>query len=169
MSFASQLVFSWLLHLSEGISIKNDLAGGYFLGDAASLRREMSRRITNTQPCAHPLAARFTKPLGTARRCSVLWPNLTLLNNVAFALPNTPKSQRLQSARDSLAACHVVELASRKHADQKAVPTNASAAHTAKGSVKRFMRMESVNVFRAFGERERNIRERLTVERDRRA
>jgi ABC-type Fe3+/spermidine/putrescine transport system ATPase subunit len=43
-----------------------------------------------------------------------LWPNLTVLNNVAFALPNTPKSQRLQSARDALAACHVAELASRK-------------------------------------------------------
>jgi ABC-type Fe3+/spermidine/putrescine transport system ATPase subunit len=43
-----------------------------------------------------------------------LWPNLTVLDNVAFALSNSPKPQRLQSARDALAACHVGELASRK-------------------------------------------------------
>lgn len=43
-----------------------------------------------------------------------LWPNLTVLDNVAFALPNSPKPQRLKSARDALAACHVGEMASRK-------------------------------------------------------
>jgi len=43
-----------------------------------------------------------------------LWPNLTVLNNVTLALPNTPKSQRLQSSRDALAACRVAELALRK-------------------------------------------------------
>lgn len=43
-----------------------------------------------------------------------LWPNLTALDNVALALPNAPKSQRLQSARDALASCRVAELASRK-------------------------------------------------------
>lgn len=43
-----------------------------------------------------------------------LWPNLTVLDNVAFALPNVPKPQRLPSARDALAACRVGELASRK-------------------------------------------------------
>lgn len=43
-----------------------------------------------------------------------LWPNLTALGNVALTLPDVPKPQRLQSARDALAACHVEELASRK-------------------------------------------------------
>ncbi|MCI0536318.1 MAG: ATP-binding cassette domain-containing protein [Verrucomicrobiales bacterium] len=43
-----------------------------------------------------------------------LWPNLTVLDNVALALPDTPKSQRVQSAHDALAACRVAELASRK-------------------------------------------------------
>ncbi|MCI0541885.1 MAG: ATP-binding cassette domain-containing protein [Verrucomicrobiales bacterium] len=43
-----------------------------------------------------------------------LWPNLTVLDNVALALPDAPKAQRLQSARDALAACRVAELASRK-------------------------------------------------------
>ena len=43
-----------------------------------------------------------------------LWPNLTVLDNVAFALPNVPKPQRLQSARDALVACRVGEFASRK-------------------------------------------------------
>lgn len=43
-----------------------------------------------------------------------LWPNLTVLDNVAFALPNVPKPQRLPSAFDALAACRVGELASRK-------------------------------------------------------
>ncbi len=43
-----------------------------------------------------------------------LWPNLTVLGNVALALPNSPKPQRLLSARDALAACRVGELASRK-------------------------------------------------------
>lgn len=43
-----------------------------------------------------------------------LWPNLTVLDNVAFGMPDASKSQRLQSARDALAACRVAELASRK-------------------------------------------------------
>jgi ABC-type Fe3+/spermidine/putrescine transport system ATPase subunit len=43
-----------------------------------------------------------------------LWPNLTVLENVALALPDTPKRQRLQSARDALADCRVAELSSRK-------------------------------------------------------
>lgn len=43
-----------------------------------------------------------------------LWPNLTALENVALALPHTSKAQRLQSARDALAACRVEELALRK-------------------------------------------------------
>lgn len=43
-----------------------------------------------------------------------LWPNLTALDNVALALPDLPKPHRLQSARDTLVACHVGELASRK-------------------------------------------------------
>jgi ABC-type Fe3+/spermidine/putrescine transport system ATPase subunit len=43
-----------------------------------------------------------------------LWPNLTVLDNVGLALPDAPKSQRLQSGRDALAACRVSELASRK-------------------------------------------------------
>jgi iron(III) transport system ATP-binding protein len=43
-----------------------------------------------------------------------LWPNLTALDNVALALPELPKSQRLQSAQATLAACRVGELASRK-------------------------------------------------------
>lgn len=43
-----------------------------------------------------------------------LWPNLTVLDNVAFALPNASKAQRSQSARDALAACRVGELALRK-------------------------------------------------------
>lgn len=43
-----------------------------------------------------------------------LWPNLTVLDNVAFAMPGAPRSQRLQSTRDALAACRVGELASRK-------------------------------------------------------
>lgn len=43
-----------------------------------------------------------------------LWPNLTVLDNVALALPDVPKSGRLQASRDALAACRVSELASRK-------------------------------------------------------
>jgi iron(III) transport system ATP-binding protein len=43
-----------------------------------------------------------------------LWPNLTVLDNVALALPDMPSPQRLQSARDALAACRVGELGSRK-------------------------------------------------------
>jgi iron(III) transport system ATP-binding protein len=43
-----------------------------------------------------------------------LWPNLTALDNVALALPDVPKPQRRQSARDALSACRVAELASRK-------------------------------------------------------
>ncbi len=43
-----------------------------------------------------------------------LWPNLTALDNVMFALPDVAKSLRLQSARDALAACRVAELAARK-------------------------------------------------------
>jgi ABC-type Fe3+/spermidine/putrescine transport system ATPase subunit len=43
-----------------------------------------------------------------------LWPNLTVLDNVAFALANATKAQRMQSARDALAGCRVAELASRK-------------------------------------------------------
>lgn len=43
-----------------------------------------------------------------------LWPNLTVLDNVSLTLPSTPKPQRLQSARDALAACRVAELATRK-------------------------------------------------------
>jgi ABC-type Fe3+/spermidine/putrescine transport system ATPase subunit len=43
-----------------------------------------------------------------------LWPNLTVLDNVALAMPNVPKAQRVQSARDALATCRVAELASRK-------------------------------------------------------
>ena len=43
-----------------------------------------------------------------------LWPNLTVLDNVALALPNSPKAQRFQAARDTLAACQVGELGSRK-------------------------------------------------------
>jgi ABC-type Fe3+/spermidine/putrescine transport system ATPase subunit len=43
-----------------------------------------------------------------------LWPNLTVLDNVALALPDVAKARRMQSARDALAACHVAELAARK-------------------------------------------------------
>lgn len=43
-----------------------------------------------------------------------LWPNLTVLDNVALALPDVPKSGRLQASRAGLAACRVSELASRK-------------------------------------------------------
>jgi ABC-type Fe3+/spermidine/putrescine transport system ATPase subunit len=43
-----------------------------------------------------------------------LWPNLTVLDNVMLALPDTAKPNRLQSARDALTACRVAELASRK-------------------------------------------------------
>ena len=43
-----------------------------------------------------------------------LWPNLTVLENVTLTLPDTPRLQRLQSARDALAACRVAELATRK-------------------------------------------------------
>ncbi len=43
-----------------------------------------------------------------------LWPNLTVLDNVAFALANVPKPRRWRSASDALAACRVSELASRK-------------------------------------------------------
>jgi iron(III) transport system ATP-binding protein len=43
-----------------------------------------------------------------------LWPNLTALDNVALALPAIPRRQRNEAARQSLAACRVAELASRK-------------------------------------------------------
>lgn len=43
-----------------------------------------------------------------------LWPNLTVLDNVALALPNERGSRRSQSAREALAACRVSELASRR-------------------------------------------------------
>lgn len=43
-----------------------------------------------------------------------LWPNLTVLDNVMLALPDMAKPNRLQSARNALAACRVAELASRK-------------------------------------------------------
>ena len=43
-----------------------------------------------------------------------LFPWKTVLDNVAFALPNASKAQRSQSARDALAACRVGELALRK-------------------------------------------------------
>ena len=43
-----------------------------------------------------------------------LWPNLTALDNVTLALPEMPKSQRVQLARDALTTCRVGELGSRK-------------------------------------------------------
>lgn len=43
-----------------------------------------------------------------------LWPNLSALDNVALALPDVPRTQRKQSARDALSACRVGELALRK-------------------------------------------------------
>ena len=43
-----------------------------------------------------------------------LWPNLSALDNVALALPDVPRSQRHETARAALAACHVDEFASRK-------------------------------------------------------
>ena len=43
-----------------------------------------------------------------------LWPNLSALDNVALALPDAARSQRLETARVALAACRVGEFASRK-------------------------------------------------------
>lgn len=43
-----------------------------------------------------------------------LWPNLTVADNVALALPSFSKAQRLQSTRDALVACRIPELAPRK-------------------------------------------------------
>ena len=43
-----------------------------------------------------------------------LWPNLSVLDNVALALPGLPKRDRPRVAHAALVACHVAELASRK-------------------------------------------------------
>lgn len=43
-----------------------------------------------------------------------LWPNLTVLDNVTFALSGMPRSARRTAARAALATCRVGELASRK-------------------------------------------------------
>ncbi len=40
-----------------------------------------------------------------------LWPNLTALDNVALALPDLPKSQRRQTAREALAVYSFCALA----------------------------------------------------------
>jgi ABC-type Fe3+/spermidine/putrescine transport system ATPase subunit len=43
-----------------------------------------------------------------------LWPNLTVRDNVALALPDMSKAERRRAAATALAACRVAELASRK-------------------------------------------------------
>ncbi|MBI4622961.1 MAG: ATP-binding cassette domain-containing protein [Verrucomicrobia bacterium] len=43
-----------------------------------------------------------------------LWPNLSVLDNVALALPGLPKPDRPRAANAALAACHVADLASRQ-------------------------------------------------------
>lgn len=85
------------------------------LGASGSGKTTLLRLLAGLdEPSAGVIERTAGLRIGMVFQDLALWPNLTVLDNVAFALSNVPKSQRLQSARDALAACRVAELASRK-------------------------------------------------------
>jgi ABC-type Fe3+/spermidine/putrescine transport system ATPase subunit len=85
------------------------------LGGSGSGKTTLLRLLASLeQPTAGVIQRAAELRIGMVFQDLALWPNLTVLDNVALALPNLPRASRLQTARDALAACQVREFESRK-------------------------------------------------------